>query len=1366
MRKFLLSTLCLLAAIVVQAQDVKAGFTAQEAIALYYQDGFQTEEDFATWSQDTTKTSRAWYQITGSSWGYDATNPGTLISSAGDKDSVSNEWIISPAIDVKAGSKVAFHTKFSTSAIDKWNVIFHVIDGTEKTALLNFRDWAADEANAYESGKWRQITVDVSAYEGKNVKFAFQYITESAESTGAQAYLDNFTVGVYQQDGVKASIAAGDSVQFVNTSTGDGLTYEWTFAGGTPATSTAQNPVVYYSTRGDYDVTLTVKNSDATDTKTIEGFVHVGYKVPTAAFGIPKGAYLVANSSQKMNVLVASGNHEVTLTDASTDDPTEWQWVIDEDTLKTQNPTYNFNVEKSTSTSSKAVKVELTVSNPAGSNTISQGSAIKVGGHQWVWNNKLPPSSTTGVSRYYADEEGTSFIGGYNTLGITKWAERFDAPMDTITISSLRLVIPGAAVTSVNIPVTIQLEDENGLPGTTVFEGALTKIATNTKSVRGTTNTVTIGSLTNNTTKFNYPLITKPFFITIDATAFPEGRSLAAALQERAEDNATYYQDSLGQWREWTTDPFSLYIQPQVEYATNYVEQAIENFTPVPSFSMVGVEGDVAVVEEGQTVRFSNTSKASANDFGSAKLLWEFEGGIPATSTELAPQVKYTKEGSYGVKLTVTNEFGQTAVIEKTAVVEVTEPQLRPLFTAQEAVDNYYAYDFNSNDITEDGWTLKSTEDGKEWYTATGSAFGYDPTNPGALISHTGNKTAVSNEWAISPEVTVKAGSKASFYVKYTDAKIDQWNTFFNIIDGDVSTPLFDFRSWAADEANGHVNSEWEKVTVDLSYFEGKTVKFGFQYVTESTDNTGGYAYVDALEVGQYQLDSVSAKIALDDSVHFVNNSTGRNLTYEWTFADGQPATSTDENPVVKYTTLGDHTVTLVVTDTVAQKSETKTIEGFVHVGYKAPIAAVQAPKNVNYVFNQVNPFVGPGQHELQFTDASENYPTAWKWEITTADGDVVATSTEQNPKLPLTVEKDASTTVQYNYSLVVSNEAGQDSIGVSQGIKAGGEQAIWASRVKPSVSNIYAYTDEIDGKTGYIGGTNDWGITKWAVRYEAPTDTATIDYLRVIIPTTINKTGLTLTINEEDEQGLPGRELLNYAFTQTKKASTFSKTSNFNSITLKNAEYVPITKPFFLTLSMPESGTLSLGGVPQENAEDNSTYMFKDGQWQEWDGEPFALLLTPTLSYLPARIEQAVKNFTPTADFAAEGVDGDAAVIEQGESLTFVSKSSNGEQFTYAWTFEGGQPETSTEAQPVVTYATNGTYNVMLTVTNEFGFSTTVTKSQYVEVTEATAISNVTSATESAEKYDLNGRRIQQSHKGIYLQRHADGTVTKHIKK
>ena len=56
-------------------------------------------------------------------------------------------------------------------------------------------------------------------------------------------------------------------VTFTDLSTNDPTQWAWTFAGGTPATSTQQNPVIQYQTIGDYTVSLTASKIGSTDTE-------------------------------------------------------------------------------------------------------------------------------------------------------------------------------------------------------------------------------------------------------------------------------------------------------------------------------------------------------------------------------------------------------------------------------------------------------------------------------------------------------------------------------------------------------------------------------------------------------------------------------------------------------------------------------------------------------------------------------------------------------------------------------------------------------------------------------------------------------------------------------------------------------------------------------------------------------------------------------------------------------------------------------------------------------------------------------------------------------------------------------------------
>jgi PKD repeat protein len=71
--------------------------------------------------------------------------------------------------------------------------------------------------------------------------------------------------------------AVGGSVDFTDASTNSPATWSWTFEGGSPSTSTAQNPsTITYATAGLYEVTLTVTNANGTDTKTRSQYIDVG----------------------------------------------------------------------------------------------------------------------------------------------------------------------------------------------------------------------------------------------------------------------------------------------------------------------------------------------------------------------------------------------------------------------------------------------------------------------------------------------------------------------------------------------------------------------------------------------------------------------------------------------------------------------------------------------------------------------------------------------------------------------------------------------------------------------------------------------------------------------------------------------------------------------------------------------------------------------------------------------------------------------------------------------------------------------------------------------------------------------------------
>ena len=80
--------------------------------------------------------------------------------------------------------------------------------------------------------------------------------------------LTNFTADV-------KSGAAPLTVQFIDLTINDPISWNWTFEGGTPASSTLQNPVVSYDADGIYQVSLTCANAAGSDALTKTEYITV-----------------------------------------------------------------------------------------------------------------------------------------------------------------------------------------------------------------------------------------------------------------------------------------------------------------------------------------------------------------------------------------------------------------------------------------------------------------------------------------------------------------------------------------------------------------------------------------------------------------------------------------------------------------------------------------------------------------------------------------------------------------------------------------------------------------------------------------------------------------------------------------------------------------------------------------------------------------------------------------------------------------------------------------------------------------------------------------------------------------------------------
>lgn len=78
-------------------------------------------------------------------------------------------------------------------------------------------------------------------------------------------------------------------------------------------------------------------------------------------------------------------------------------------------------------------------------------------------------------------------------------------------------------------------------------------------------------------------------------------------------------------------------------------------------------------------------------------------------------------------------------------------------------------------------------------------------------------------------------------------------------------------------------------------------------------------------------------------------------------------------------------------------------------------------------------------------------------------------------------------------------------------------------------------------------------------------------------------------------------------------------------------------------------------------------------------------------------------------------------------QSVTFVDQSS-GNVTSWSWEFEGGDPATSSEENPTVTYTSTGYFDVTLTVSDGTD-SSSVTQDDYIYVDPCTGVAEITDA-------------------------------------
>jgi len=346
---------------------------------------------------------------------------------------------------------------------------------------------AQGDTLVYQSGNWGQSSIN-----------PFCLVASSVPPVASMSIADN-------------TICRNSSTNFTSTSTGSPTSYSWSFEGGSPATSTAQNPQnISYANAGTYDVVLTVSNANGTNTYTCTNCVTV-YARPSVTLtgnspacnnaqtgsvtsvvtgGATPYSYSWSNGATSANLNnVASGTYTLTVTDANSCN----------------------NQATATLTNPAGMTVTGTVTNIicAGANTgsITASATGGTGTKTYSWSNGATGATASGLAAGSYTVTVTDAGGCTRTQSFTVTAPT----VITITGTTTNILCAGANTGSITVSAT-------GGTGTKTFSWSNGANGATISNLAAGSYTVTATDA-NGCTRTQAYTITAPTAITVTGTA-------------------------------------------------------------------------------------------------------------------------------------------------------------------------------------------------------------------------------------------------------------------------------------------------------------------------------------------------------------------------------------------------------------------------------------------------------------------------------------------------------------------------------------------------------------------------------------------------------------------------------------------------------------------------------------------------------------------------------------------------------------------------------------------------------------------------------------------------------------------------------
>ncbi len=677
---------------------------------------------------------------------------------------------------------------------------------------------------------------------------------------------------------------------------------------------------------------------------------------------------------------------------------------------------------------------------------------------------------------------------------------------------------------------------------------------------------------------------------------------------------------------------------------------------PVPPVALFSPDNNV--VCQGSFVTFYDQSQNSPTSWS-----WNMPGATPSTSTEKSPTVQYNSLGSYNVTLTVTNANGSNS-ITLTGVVNVVPAG---------GTDVFFYEGFESG---AGQFTVENPDNSTTWSNTS-----VDGTREGTKAMFVDNydyNAAGQEDALVSPVLDFTGRSNTELIVEYAYKRYDnQYKDSLKVListnGGSTYTTIFaDTENGSGNFATGpqstteffpSANTDWcfattygpGCLTVDLSAYDGLS---NIKVKIVNKTGYGNNMFVDNIRFSSSCVvinPPVAAFTAIPSSgcapltVNFLDQSTNSPTSWAWNFPGGTPATSTQQNPTVLYSTPGTYSVTLTAINPAG--SDVTTINNIITVE-DAPDASFTAVNNNGTV---------------DFTNTSTGSITTYDWDFGDGNGSAL-----ENPSH--TYANDGT----YTVVLVVTGPCGVDAI----------QQTIFVESLP--VAGFSALETEIcAGDTVSFVDESTNNVIAWDWSFPGGTPTTSDVANPQIVYNTPGVYSVTLTVSST---------LGDDTFTQTDYITVSAlPVANFTSVTNIN------TVDFTNTSTDADTYAWDFGdGNFSSDSDPSHTYAA--------DGTYTVELIASNACASDTITQEIVLSSLPTAGIGSDITAGCLPVTVNFEDL------SSGNTTSWAWTFEGGTPNTSTSPNPVVDYDQVGTYDVTLIATNANG-SDTLLLEDYIEV-------------------------------------------------